>query len=235
MNRVHVCYYYQAGCCRNGDACQFAHPTVKCRSFSSTGWCPYGYNCHFWHDHSTKPSAPNLARKPCPFFVINQCKYGDRCTFSHDLKNEHDNYRTLAEFRASKSFSQLSLSVGTLSLDRNSFSDPKATDPSRRQKAEVALTGSPVPFKNDNLRTTTSDSLNRIYRPAFIRPKTSNSGTPLEGATKAEVYRLQQLEVERFLKSYPKDKLCEVQSFDSGRVFHLKFSSSDPDWVSLPE
>ncbi|VDP84473.1 unnamed protein product [Echinostoma caproni] len=188
MNRVPICYYYQAGSCRNGDTCPYAHPTVRCRSFTSTGWCPYGYNCHFWHDHSVKPPTPNPVRKPCQFFLNNQCKYGDRCTFSHDLETEDKKQRTYMEFRC------------------------------EQKPARVTLANQ-------------GDSTNRPARPAFIRPRNSASGVPLDGVTKSEVCRLQHLEVERFLKSFPSEELREMQSFDGGRVFHLKFSSSDPDWA----
>ncbi|TPP66604.1 CHY zinc finger protein [Fasciola gigantica] len=232
MNRVHVCHYYQAGCCRNGDACQFTHPTVRCRSFTATGWCPYGFNCHFWHDYSVKPSAPNLPRKPCQFFVNNQCKYGDRCTFSHDIENENKNCRTLKELRATENLPRLSLSNRGPSLERSSLSNPKPEHAFSGQKSEVGRASSSPSGKSGTIQTPAQgDSLNRVNRPVFIRPRNSTSGTPLEGVTKAEICRLQHFEMERFLKSNSKDKLREIQSFDDGRVFHLKFSSTDPDWA----
>lgn len=56
--------YEEAGACKYGDKCQFAHgmrelrnlqrhpkyKTELCRTFHSVGFCPYGPRCHFVHN-----------------------------------------------------------------------------------------------------------------------------------------------------------------------------------------
>ncbi|GBP09216.1 Protein TIS11 [Eumeta japonica] len=56
--------YEEAGVCKYGDKCQFAHgvrelrnlqrhpkyKTELCRTFHSVGFCPYGPRCHFVHN-----------------------------------------------------------------------------------------------------------------------------------------------------------------------------------------
>lgn len=68
--------FEEAGVCKYGDKCQFAHgmhdlrnlqrhpkyKTELCRTFHSVGFCPYGPRCHFVHNaeeaRRRKPSSP---------------------------------------------------------------------------------------------------------------------------------------------------------------------------------
>ncbi|CAL8072090.1 unnamed protein product [Calicophoron daubneyi] len=230
MNRLPVCHYFQAGCCRNADACPFMHPTVKCRTFTSTGWCPYGYNCHFWHCRSGKPVPVLVKRKPCQFFMNGQCKYGDRCSFSHDLPTEDSGGMTLAEYRASKKFSNLTLTdQGSQPEGVKSCTPPGLNDYGRFSVESGHSDHSREPpsyFRTPSV----ADKNTQQPRLPFKKPNTGFNGTSLEGATKSELCRLQHLEIDRFVKTYPADRLKELQSDGDARIFCLRFSSTDPDW-----
>ncbi|KAF5394076.1 hypothetical protein PHET_12271 [Paragonimus heterotremus] len=218
MSRTSVCHFYQAGSCRNGVTCPFGHPTVRCRTFTSTGWCPYGYNCYFWHDCSqARVLTTTFKRKSCIFFANNQCKYGDACAFSHDLESQnHSSAMTLAEYRSSKILSPQTF-----------LQQPNVTK--RLQPVhDVACVG------EGRSSTTVTPPMKITSLPnTILTPNPNKVATHfrINETNEADICHLQNIEIERMLKSFPADKLCEVQSFGDGRTFCLKFSSTDPDWA----
>lgn len=221
-----VCYYYQAGCCRNGNECTFTHPKVRCRTFASDGWCPYGYNCHFWHDPSVKPNVVNLIKKPCLFYANNQCKYGDKCSFSHDIDVQNNSGITLKEYRATKKVTGVHINIEALESTTNEISHGKENGIS-----EASLTSV---MKSNLNKTLSSTCLNRnncnYVRPPFQKYASVNT-TDFQAASKAEIYNLNHSELERLKKQFPPDKLCEVESNENYHMSCVRFSSTDPDWV----
>ncbi|CAH8830176.1 unnamed protein product [Trichobilharzia szidati] len=229
-----VCHYYQAGCCRNGDICTFVHPKVRCRTFAADGWCPYGYNCHFWHDPSVKPTNVSLLKKPCQFFANNQCKYGDKCSFSHDVDNHHDNGVTLEEYRAAKKLA--GLSIGSQFSESEDVVMPNSKPNEYSSESNISAISSPILIKLSSIKRTllsncTSNG-NMVNNAAYscIKPGSARM-LSLQSASKEEVYSLNQFEIEWLKKRFLTDKLCEVESNKDCHIFCIKFSSSDPDWV----
>ncbi|TGZ59003.1 hypothetical protein CRM22_009310 [Opisthorchis felineus] len=226
MSRPPVCRYYQAGNCLNGDSCRFSHPTVRCRTFASTGWCPYGYSCHFWHDLSGRQAAPpTIQRKICQFFINNQCKYGDRCSFSHDLEAQNSSGLTLEEYRAQKKLSQISLASQPKLFAKKSSNDHvfsvSPADVLRASNSSLFSCG----------KSTASERSLVTSRAPVPRPDRAANQVRLENVTQADIDRLQCTEVARLIKGVPADRLREVDADKTGRTFHLRFSSTDPDWV----
>ncbi|CAH8571554.1 unnamed protein product [Dicrocoelium dendriticum] len=221
MNRAPVCHYYQAGCCRNGSSCRFTHPTVRCRVFLATGWCPYGYSCYFWHDRSRITSTPfSPPRKPCRFFANNQCKYGDECTFSHEIESNPTGSMTLAEYRASRKLSQLTLATAL---------DSSHKRPDEHHERHVVrfsnVSGSPT------LPIPAGGTTSKSTRVPVLRPSLTTTQIKMDNASNLELCRLQALEISRLLKAFPPDRLREVTPQEDGKAFFVIFSPTDPDWA----
>ncbi|CAI2723352.1 unnamed protein product [Schistosoma spindalis] len=221
-----VCYYYQAGCCRNGNECTFTHPKIRCRTFTSDGWCPYGYNCRFWHDPSVKPGVVNLIKKPCQFFANNQCKYGDKCSFSHDINVQNNSGITLEEYRATKKLTGVYIDIEAQESTTTEMSHGK-----QNGIPDASLTSV---VKSNLITTSSSTCLNKnkfnIVRPPF-RKSASVNAIDFQGASEAEICDLNHSELERLKKQFPSGKLREVESNENYHMFCVIFSSTDPDWV----
>ncbi|CAH8444848.1 unnamed protein product [Schistosoma intercalatum] len=221
-----VCYYYQAGCCRNGNECTFTHPKIRCRTFASDGWCPYGYNCRFWHDPSVKLGVVNLIKKPCQFYANNQCKYGDKCNFSHDINAQNNSGITLEEYRATKTVTGVHINIEAQESTTTEMSHGKQDGISDASLTSVV---------KSNLTTTSSSTcLNKnnrsCVRPPFQKYASVNA-IDFQGASKAEICDLNHSELKRLKKQFPPDKLHEVKSNENYHMFCVRFSSTDPDWV----
>lgn len=66
------------------------YKTELCKTFQSTGKCPYGYKCLFAHGKNEliiKHQSQNYKKKPCKSFNEKGfCLYGTRCNFKHNEK-----------------------------------------------------------------------------------------------------------------------------------------------------
>lgn len=222
-----VCYYYQAGCCRNGNECTFTHPKIRCRTFASDGWCPYGYNCRFWHDPSVKLGVVNIIKKPCQFYANNQCKYGDKCNFSHDINAQNNSGITLEEYRATKTVTGVHINIEAQESTTTEMSHDRQDGISDASLTSVA--------KSNLITTSSSTCLNKnnrsCVRPPFQKYASVNA-IDFQGASKAEICDLNHSELKRLKKQFPPDKLREVESNENYHMFCVRFSSTDPDWVS---
>ncbi|CAH8488812.1 unnamed protein product [Heterobilharzia americana] len=228
-----VCHYYQAGCCRKGDECTFVHPKVRCRTYAADGWCPYGYNCHFWHDPSVKSNV-SLTKKPCQFFANNQCKYGDKCSFSHDIDSEQNNGVTLEEYRAAKKLVELCISnqsSASANTETSAWtlvecsSEPNIARISSTLLSESSnknMTSAPIYVNNQNIVSCVKQ---HYGKPTSVRI------LKYQGVSKDEVVKLSHLEIERLKKYYPPEKLREIESTKDYQTFCIRFSATDPGWV----
>ncbi|KAH8854245.1 hypothetical protein EWB00_009148 [Schistosoma japonicum] len=232
MPNTPVCYYYQAGCCRNGNTCTFVHPKVRCRTFASDGWCPYGYNCHFWHDPSVKFPNVSFVKKPCQFFANNQCKYGDKCSFSHDINAENNGGITLEEYRATKKVKGLftnihapeSMTVALSNCEQN------GSDPERDNLIiSKSIVNPSSPNKTSYTSLSNEDIINSMRQPH--QKSVSLKTLTFKTASKEEICNLNQLELIRIRKHFASDKLQDIGSSKDFNVFCVRFSSTDPDWV----
>ena len=66
------------------------YKTELCKTFQSTGKCPYGHKCLFAHGKNEliiKQQSQNYKKKPCKSFNEKGfCLYGSRCNFIHNEK-----------------------------------------------------------------------------------------------------------------------------------------------------
>lgn len=199
------CKFFHAGTCFKGADCPFIHPTQKCKSFEATGFCQYGYRCHFRHDLSKANYCenPSIAVPDiCPFFLAGQCKFNEHCSRSHQLNfSEVSNQMTLDEFRAQQN------------------AHPKPT---------VKLTTRP-----ETEHISTPDFPNTA-RPYVQKPTIRKEQGFLKDLSQDDLDQMKNLEVDRLLKLYPYSLLKQTsEPNDKHKTFSLLFSSKDPDWVCL--
>ncbi|KAK4472762.1 hypothetical protein MN116_003984 [Schistosoma mekongi] len=232
MPKIPVCYYYQAGYCRNGNTCTFVHPKVRCRTFASDGWCPYGYNCHFWHDPSVKLADISFVKKPCQFYANNQCKYGDKCSFSHDINAENNGGITLEEYRATKKVR--GLYVNTHAPESTIIVSSSYEQSGSDSENNTLITSKSVVNSSSSNKTSlyaclSNEDINSIKQP--YQKSVSMKTLTFRTASKEEIYSLNQLELTRIRKHFASNKLQEIESSKDFNVFCVRFSSTDPDWT----
>ncbi|KAL3321022.1 hypothetical protein Ciccas_000300 [Cichlidogyrus casuarinus] len=205
-DRGKTCVYYQRGNCIRGDACEFNHPTVRCHTFQAMGFCPYGHACHFWHDpnlpiaHTVKA----FPQKICSFFLNNQCKYGERCSYSHNLESysaQQTMSMTLEEYRAAQQASNRRRSNSRSSNGSRTKSNTRVRSP-RNNTAGAA------------------NSLNAT-------PKSKYS---LSDLSREEIANLNNMEVDQLLKKFTHTKIRKLPETETERSYTVIFTPTDPDW-----
>ncbi len=209
MSRPPSCRFYQSGACFNGDECPFSHPTQRCRSFTSDGWCPYGVHCHYWHDQENAALATpdgQPIQKVCRFFLNGQCSYGDSCAYSHQLNDDdvggyESRTLTLAEYKMRQGM-----------LRQRRISGPR--------RAPTNSPPQPAP---------------PVMRPPVARPTARLEQAYIDALQPGDLEKMRELEVDRLIKRFPPSLLKQVpgNEDDNIKAFSLLFSSTDPDWVGL--
>lgn len=206
-----ICHCYQAGFCKDGNDCQYLHPTVRCHTFNLKGWCPYGYNCRYWHDPLKKRDKP-LKKNVCNFFLNNQCTYGVKCTYSHDMNEEASKGLTLSEYRLKNQNNQKS---SYLMVDRHK---------------SLSFSNSSLLSISSNKGNNAQNHVNYKGRKHFTKPKQS---IKLDNYTDDQLKSLNEMEIGYLKKYFSNDKLREVDVNENESVFCLNFASTDPDWVCI--
>ena len=77
------CRYYNRGYCKEGESCDFLHPSEVCQEYVYNGSCPQRNRCQQRHPQS------------CKFWEQGDCWRGETCAYLHkekdvDSENDHE-------------------------------------------------------------------------------------------------------------------------------------------------
>ncbi|KAF8643577.1 hypothetical protein AX16_008965 [Volvariella volvacea WC 439] len=92
--------------------CQHRGNNTPCRFYNRDG-CNRGASCRFSHAPDKKSVRDKLGRNVCLYHILNICKYGDRCSYSHSFEHlpEDGWWKNREQNRALKEFTRLAITT----------------------------------------------------------------------------------------------------------------------------
>ena len=239
-NTSKLCYnFIKNGNCRFGSECRFSHQREELDDTDGVGYsASTGARSERPKTRNTflkdKPDVRSRKRpKPiCQYYQAGSCRKGNECKFRHVGKAE--------EFIGELTFAQQDSNFENLVVEKAQEltiddkpaenAEKEASDKSNKVRVESTSIKHQEALRDEE--QTKLKRQNRIQRRPFIPVGNFIQELKRETATDEEILHERSVEIEQLKKRFTTEKLTVLPKVDDKDVFHLIFSSSDPDWVS---
>lgn len=226
----------------------------NCYNFSKNGNCRFGSKCRFFHQRGEQDDGHILesesaeresktiqikgagaknrshvrdrknAKPLCQYFQAGSCRKGNACRFQHVEKA--DEFIEEIVKQGPNNEGQLIEKAQSLTIK-----DDTNNDGQRSASGIYGERGDKKPNdEHDEEKKVSREPRRQSARKPFIQAKNVIHELNREDATEKEILLERTVEVTQLKKRFTSDKLTELPKIDDQDVFHLIFSSSDPDW-----